>query len=191
MIVKLKLREGLRIARRTKVLRHAQRRTARAKPISTASPAWSPAIWPSVIYRRSREECSPVRDTARQLASAGAVMGHAQHHLGRTEMPLAGATLHYGPPWFWDQSRPEAIEARRQMEASYRAIRTAQRRGSASPESRVLSQNPRATRSRQAEARPLSALDRRGLSKLPICADPAEAEAVSQKARCASSGPFA
>ena len=29
-------------------------------------------------------------------------------------------SLHYGPEWMWDQNRPEAIEARREVEAAYR-----------------------------------------------------------------------
>lgn len=35
--------------------------------------------------------------------------------------------VHYGPKWCWDQNRPEAIQARAQMEESYRILRAAQR----------------------------------------------------------------
>jgi hypothetical protein len=40
----------------------------------------------------------------------------------------ARPTLHYGPEWSWDQSRPEAIEARRQAEEFHKAIRSARPR---------------------------------------------------------------
>jgi hypothetical protein len=36
-------------------------------------------------------------------------------------------SLHYGPEWCWDQSRPEAIEARRQMELFFETCGAFQR----------------------------------------------------------------
>lgn len=32
--------------------------------------------------------------------------------------PSDSATLHYGPKWFWDKTRPEAVRARAQMDAN-------------------------------------------------------------------------
>src|SRR5271168_864821 len=41
--------------------------------------------------------------------------------------------LHYGPRWAWDQTRPEAISAHREMAESHKIFSAPQRNGQDSP----------------------------------------------------------
>ena len=42
--------------------------------------------------------------------------------LGESQPSHVSSSLHYGPRWFWDQSRPEAIRARAQMAEDYKKL---------------------------------------------------------------------
>lgn len=52
---------------------------------------------------------------------------------------------HYGPEWSWDQTRPEAIEARRQMAEAHKSIIADQQRRQAIQEAQRILAGPAAT----------------------------------------------